>query len=1153
VALAQEFKILASLRHPNIISVLDYGFSQAHQPYFTMELLEDADDLLTAGIEYPVPHKMQLVIQVLQALSYLHRRGIIHRDLKPGNVMVADQHVKVLDFGLAMAAEHLRSKEVDETTVGTIVYMAPELVRGHSASPASDLYAVGLMMYQLLTGKHPFLRPTIQEMVVDILNRDPDMSEIEAISPSQTRLPTQPDLPEDSTPTDFTDVEPVSLAVILARLLAKDPQTRYQNARDVMVDICAATGIPLPVETLAIRESYLQAAQFVGRENEYATLSMALEKAQAGTGSAWLIGGESGVGKSRLTDEIRTQALVDGMLVLRGQGVTEGGAPFLIWRDILRYLLLQTSVSELEASVLKLLVADIERLLGRPVADPPELDSQAAQSRVLMVIEALFRRQKRPMLIILEDLQWITETMHVLKRLSQVAGDLPMMILGNFRDDERPDLPKDLPDMQYIRLERLDPYAIEALSVAMLGEEVGHRQELVELLERETEGNVFFIVEVVRALAEEAGKLDDIGIMTLPSKIFAHGIQTVMTRRLNRVPESHHPLLKVAAVAGRQLDLKLLRGFLQAQKHLKYSLERWLTDCESAAVLEVQEDTWRFAHDKLREALLENLSGEERQSLHRQVATLLEALYPHDATKYSVLAHHWHEVGDHSKEQHYASLAGHQALSAGAYGEAIKFLGRAVYLAETEQNLVEIPGELQYMLGEAYYGSGDMVNAFTQLNNALRLFGLPSPKSKGRFVLGFLSQAMRQYWHRLTMERFNRWQHPTADSKRLKMAALACERLEEIHYFRVEKIPTIYYVMKGLNLAERAGVDSGGEIARFYTSMCAAFGLVAKHGIAQAYAKRADALAEPLYRRGEDPQTVSWWAQLRGLYEAGRANWSEGDRLLSIGTQVSRAAGDMRRYKESGSVLGYVWYYQGQYRRQETDMLVDMFNTIVDDQQNDSHIWAVVHIARAENYLRQGRLLEALDDLKASTDTLDEKYHRTETIRAYGVKAQAQRRLGDWEAACATARYGLKLCLETAPTSFFTLEAYSGTLETFLWHWEHFQTADYKADAQAALKLMKKFGSIFMNGSACAPLYEGWFQWLNGQPDKAHQLSQTAIETARKVGTPFMEAYAHYNLGRWAKLGDPQRLHHLQDALQLFEEIGAIHEVNEVRQLLESS
>src|SRR5262249_1280627 len=140
----------------------------------------------------------------------------------------------------------------------------------------------------------------------------------------------------------------------------------------------------------------------------------------------------------------------------------------------------------------------------------------------------------------------------------------------------------------------------------MLGD-AGRHEQIVSLLQRETEGNVFFIVEIVRALAEEAGQLDNVGRMTLPRTIFAQGIKTVVQRRLARVPASARPLLEVAAVAGRELDLQVLKLVGAASLETSDStsqIESWLNACADATVLEVQDNRWRFTHDKLREGLL---------------------------------------------------------------------------------------------------------------------------------------------------------------------------------------------------------------------------------------------------------------------------------------------------------------------------------------------------------------------------------------------------------------------------------------------------------------------------------------------------------------------------------------------------------------------
>src|SRR5262249_36551848 len=158
-------------------------------------------------------------------------------------------------------------------------------------------------------------------------------------------------------------------------------------------------------ETAAIRESYLQAAELVGRDHELIQLTNAMDKAIDGHGSSWLVGGESGVGKSRFLEELRTLALVNGVLVVRGQCVSEGGALYAPWRPALRWLSLFTPLEKNEARVLKTIVPDIAEFVGYDVSDAPELSPLQAQERLLSAMLSVFKRQQQPIVLILEDLQ----------------------------------------------------------------------------------------------------------------------------------------------------------------------------------------------------------------------------------------------------------------------------------------------------------------------------------------------------------------------------------------------------------------------------------------------------------------------------------------------------------------------------------------------------------------------------------------------------------------------------------------------------------------------------------------------------------------------------------------------------------------------------
>ncbi|MEZ4513679.1 MAG: DUF2791 family P-loop domain-containing protein [Chloroflexota bacterium] len=659
LALAREFQILAGLRHPNIISVLDYGFDENGQPFFAMSSLENAQTIVAAANGRSLPEKINLLIQMLQALAYLHRRGILHRDLKPDNVLVVGDTVRVLDFGLAAA------KEQATDSVGSWLYMAPELLLGQPASEASDLYAVGVLAYQLFTNEHPF-NIYAEDSVGEILEQEPDWQKIQT---------------DDNT----TGTSPTVLPTVVRTLLAKKPAQRYPSAQAAIAALSQVLGQNRPAESQSIRESYLQAAAFVGREAELAQLTEALKQAKVGNGSAWLVEGESGVGKSRLLHELRTQALVDGFVVLRGQGVEDsGGLPYQLWREPLRHLLLALpDVSDFEAAVLQPLVPDVAHLLGRRVAPAPYLQGEAAQIRLVATIAQLVGRVKRPLLLLLEDLHWTQASLLPIPHITQHIETMPLLLVGTHRDDERTEMNKRLPDMQPLPLARLTAQEMGALSIAMLGE-AGQRDDIVELLQRETEGNAFFAVEVVRALAEEIGSLSQIATMSLPPTLLPNGIQSVVERFLARIPRADQPLLQLAAVAGRKLDTVLLQR-LNGNR----SLTRWLSLCAEAAVLEIVDDGWQFRHAKIRDGLLAHLSPATVQTHHQEVAQTIEDLYPNDPQHAASLMVHWREAGSTGKERYYALAAGRHAAEQYDNSDALIFFTRAYELASTAVQISE--------------------------------------------------------------------------------------------------------------------------------------------------------------------------------------------------------------------------------------------------------------------------------------------------------------------------------------------------------------------------------------------------------------------------------------------------------------------------------
>ena len=288
-------------------------------------------------------------------------------------------------------------------------------------------------------------------------------------------------------------------------------------------------------------------------------------------------------------------------------------------------------------------------------------------------------------MLILEDLHWADAGLEILQQLSRLAPGLPLLIIGSYRNDEKASFAETLPLMKELPLKRLSAAEISTLSSSMLGD-VGKNPEVLALLQRETEGNAFFLVEVVRALAEEAGRLSAIGSSSLPEQLFPQGIQTIVQRRLARVPNSAVPLLVSTAVAGRQLDLNLLPLLAKSTKTLM-PVETWLATCAEAAVLELFNGNWRFAHDKLRAGILETVEQEQQKRWHQTIAQQIEQLYPNQPEQAATLAYHWQKAGNIAKERKYARLAGNYAQQQFLNQTALEYYDHALALTPTSDLL----------------------------------------------------------------------------------------------------------------------------------------------------------------------------------------------------------------------------------------------------------------------------------------------------------------------------------------------------------------------------------------------------------------------------------------------------------------------------------
>jgi len=719
MALAHEFQTIATLRHPNIISVVDYGFdltsTNTSQPYFVMEYIKTSQDIVKAGYTKNISEKLNLVLQMLQALSYLHRRNILHLDLKPANVLYNGDAIKVVDFGLATKIGQTSN------TSGTLPYIAPERLLGKQPTFASDLFSAGVILYEILTDTHPFNFGALDtnQFLNKLLKSHANLEPIESLTFND------PDWENWLLNTHVEDFARNHLIYMIGRLLDQDPDFRYSDTASVIKDLLILLPPSTNIEPPEIRESFIQAANFVGRESESSQLKSRVDDIFHKGGQVVLVGGESGIGKSRLVDEVRVYALVNGALVLTGKVQKQGGGAYGFWRPILRQLILLVEISDSEASILKPLIPDIDRLLNRIIPDAPLSDTQETHQRLVLTITSLIRRYNEPVVIVIEDLQWVEENLEILQNIAQTVKSMKMLLIGTYRNDESANLPEKIPQAEVIILKRLNKDDIQELSVSILGS-AGSQSRIINLLHRETEGNVFFLVEVMRSLAQVAGNLGNIASMELPAKVFARGIRDIVEQRLHQVPHYAKQLLQLAAVMGRELNLKLLQTLLDNNyATLPIKLDLWLTVCSEAAILDVKQDRWQFTHDQVREGILEGLKPAKQKLFHRYVAEVIEITYPENNDLASALAYHWKLAENDKKEFHYVVQAAKHATEFGISYEVTSFLQRGLQLyLSLEINDPEWLAKSYYQLGRAYTYKGEYEDAskyyaysFTELQN----------------------------------------------------------------------------------------------------------------------------------------------------------------------------------------------------------------------------------------------------------------------------------------------------------------------------------------------------------------------------------------------------------------------------------------------------
>src|SRR3989475_7754337 len=694
--------------HPNIVTVYDIGDDGA-QPYIVSQYMGggDLDGLLdkTPNRRLAIVDAMQIAWQVVQGLAHAHGRGIIHRDLKPGNIwLTEDGTAKIGDFGLAVALDRSRLT-MEGMMVGTVAYMPPEQALGRQPDARSDLYSLGCVTYEMVTGRAPFLGDDPVAIISQHINTAP-------VSPSWHN-------PED----------PRALESMLLRLLAKDPNERPESAAAIpqalqAIVATASTVTPVAAESDVNPLDRLATGIFVGREKEMDELRAGLEDSLSGRGRLMMRVGEPGIGKTRTSEEVAAYARLRNVQVLWGRCYEGEGAPaYWPWVQIIRSYVHDKEPKELMSEMgpgaadIAQVVSEVkERLPGLPA--PPALEPEQARFRLFDSITTFLKNASKdtPLMVVLDDMHWADKpSLLLLQFLAKELRGSRLMVLGTYRDVElrrRHPLAQTLGELnrenlsQRVLLRGLTENDLRRFVEVTAG--TSPPDALVKAVYKETEGNPFFVNEIVRLLVAD-GRLEHAETVREWSVTIPQSVREVVGRRLDHLSEEGHLLLTIGSVIGREFGLKLLEKVSEVKgDRLLEALEEAMGARVIAELPRTTDQYW-FSHALIRETLYEELSTTRRVRLHRQIGEALEEL---DAEgNLPQLAYHFAEAapgGDVEKAVEYARKAGEKAVALYAWEDAVLQFERALQALEMKETADDAARyDLLMALGDACMQSGD--------------------------------------------------------------------------------------------------------------------------------------------------------------------------------------------------------------------------------------------------------------------------------------------------------------------------------------------------------------------------------------------------------------------------------------------------------------
>jgi predicted ATPase len=723
--LLAEAMLASSLNHPNIVTIYETGVIESSH-YLAMELVQGTTlrELSKQGLA--AERTLEIIRQAAEAIAVAHAAQIVHRDVKPENIMVRpDGYVKVLDFGLARLEHAVANSPTlpgsgPGLIVGTIAYMAPEQARGEPVTAAADVFALGVVMYELLTGRHPFTGPTQASTLHALLWDTPE-------PPGRIN----PDLPRP-------------IEQLIVETLNKDPRLR-PGAEEIMFRLAiakhAAEAATLSAVTLTPRGATVPPGDVVGRDAELQALVADLDRVLRSGGRMVLVSGEAGMGKTTLVESFLRHAENSEEPIRVGRGRCSerltGGEVYLPVLEAIETL----ERNERLGNLSRVLRAVAPSWYAQTIPAAPN-DSSAARlaaetahgspERLKRELLAFLHEASRiqPVVLCFDDFHWSDpSTTDLIGYIAQRLDGLRVLLLVTARPStlaqaRHPFLPLKQELVSHGACRELQPGLLDLAAIERYVALKFPRHRFPEgfgtLIQRRTEGHPLFMAELLRDLRRRQVLREVDGRWTLAGDLDAlegelpESVRILIQRKMDALDDVDRRLLGAASVQGLDFDTAVLAGALRLDdEEVELRLER--LEREHALVRFVDEWEYpdrtltlryRFAHQVYHDGFHGALRITRRVALSRAVAECLVARLGARARRgehAGTLALLFETARNALQAAEFFNLAAQHAARLYAHEESAQLAARGLELLRAEpedpaRNAAELPLQMTYGL-----------------------------------------------------------------------------------------------------------------------------------------------------------------------------------------------------------------------------------------------------------------------------------------------------------------------------------------------------------------------------------------------------------------------------------------------------------------------